>query len=121
VTRLLVDQIAAAATQYGLRELILSGGGSRNLTTARWLRVALPGTSICTSDEVGVPAQAKEALAFAVLGFLSWHGLPGSVPAATGARRRPILGSITPGGGPLVLPPPAETAPRSLRLDTRAS
>ena len=34
-----------------------------------------------------MPAQAKEALAFAVLGFLSWHGLPGSVPAATGARR----------------------------------
>ena len=119
VTRLLVDQLAAAAARYGLRELILSGGGSRNLTTARWLRAALPRTRIRTSDEVGVPAQAKEALAFAVLGFLSWHGLPGSVPAATGARRRPILGSITPGRGPLVLPPPAAVAPRSLRLVTR--
>ena len=119
VTRLLVDQLAAAATRFGLRELILSGGGSRNLTTARWLRAALPRTPIRTSDDVGVPAQAKEALAFAVLGFLSWHGLPGSVPAATGARRHPILGSITPGSGPLVLPPPAALAPRSLRLVTR--
>jgi anhydro-N-acetylmuramic acid kinase len=118
-TRLLVDQLAAAAAKFGLRELILSGGGSRNLTTARWLRAALPRTPIRMSDEVGVPAQAKEALAFAVLGFLSWHGLPGSVPAATGAHRRPILGSITPGSGPLVLPPPAALAPRSLRLITR--
>ena len=116
VTRLLVDQLAAASSQFGLRELILSGGGSRNPTTVRWLRAALPRTRIRTSDEVGVPAQAKEALAFAVLGFLSWHGLPGSLPAATGARRRPILGSITPGGGPLVLPPPALVAPTSLRL-----
>jgi len=116
VTRLVVDQLAAAASRYGLRELILSGGGSRNTTTLRWLRSALPGTQIRTSDEVGVPTQAKEALAFAVLGFLSWHGLPGSVPAATGARRRPILGSITPGRGPLVLPPPVPMAPTSLRL-----
>ena len=118
VTRLLVDQVAAAATRFGLRELILSGGGSRNRTAVRWLRAALPRTRIRTSDEIGVPAQAKEALAFAVLGFLSWHGLPGSVPAATGARHGAILGSITPGRGPLVLPPPAPTAPRSLRLVT---
>jgi anhydro-N-acetylmuramic acid kinase len=116
VTRLLVDQVAAAAVQFGLRELILSGGGSRNRTAVRWLRAALPRTAIRTSDEVGVPAQAKEALAFAVLGFLSWHGLPGSVPAATGARRGAVLGSITPGRGPLALPAPAPTAPRSLRL-----
>jgi anhydro-N-acetylmuramic acid kinase len=116
VTRLLVDQLAAAATRFGLRELILSGGGSGNPTTVRWLRAALPGTRIRTSDEVGVPAQAKEALAFAVLGFLSWHGLPGSVPAATGARRGAVLGSITPGSGPLALPPPAAVAPTSLRL-----
>jgi anhydro-N-acetylmuramic acid kinase len=116
VTRLLVDQLAAAATTFGLRELILSGGGSRNSTAVRWLRAALPGTRIRTSDELGIPAQAKEALAFAVLGFLSWHGLPGSLPAATGARRRPILGSVTPGGDPLVLPPPALVAPTSLRL-----
>jgi anhydro-N-acetylmuramic acid kinase len=116
VTRLLVDQLAAAARRHGLQQLIVSGGGIRNETTLRWLRAALPGIAIRACDELGVPAQAKEALAFAVLGFLSWHGLPGSVPAATGAHRAAILGSITPGAGPLVLPAPAACAPRSLRL-----
>jgi anhydro-N-acetylmuramic acid kinase len=116
VTRLLVDQLAAAARRHGLRQLIVSGGGIGNETTLRWLGAALPGIAIRACDELGVPAQAKEALAFAVLGFLSWHGLPGSVPAATGAHSPVILGSITPGAGPLVLPPPAASAPGSLRL-----
>jgi anhydro-N-acetylmuramic acid kinase len=116
VTRLLVDLLAAAAAQHGLRELVLSGGGSKNATMQRWLRAALPSVSVRSTDEIGVPAQAKEALAFALLGFLSWHGLPGSVPAATGARRPAILGSIQPGAEPLQMPTPASVAPRRLRL-----
>ncbi|HEY2506058.1 MAG TPA: anhydro-N-acetylmuramic acid kinase [Streptosporangiaceae bacterium] len=116
VTRLLVDLLAAAATERGLRELILSGGGSANRTTMRWLRAALPDVAVRTTEDLGLPAQAKEAVAFAVLGFLSWNGLPGSVIAATGARHRSILGSIQPGRRPLILPPPAATAPRRLRL-----
>ena len=116
VTRLLVDLLAEAARTHQLRELGLSGGGSRNETTVRWLRAALPGVTVASTDELGIPAQAKEALAFAVLGYLSWNGLPGSVPAATGARHSAILGSITPGGDPLILPGPADTPPRSLRL-----
>jgi 1,6-anhydro-N-acetylmuramate kinase len=67
-------------------------------------------------DELGVPAQAKEAVAFAVLGFLTWNGLPGSVTAATGAAHPAILGTIQPGAGPLRLPEPAGTPPRHLRL-----
>jgi anhydro-N-acetylmuramic acid kinase len=116
VTRLLVDLLADAARRHGLSDLVLSGGGSQNATTLAWLRAALPGTAVRTSDELGVPAQAKEALAFAVLGYLTWHSLPGSVPAATGARTPSVLGSITPGAGPLVLPPPAGVAPAWLRL-----
>jgi anhydro-N-acetylmuramic acid kinase len=116
VTRLLVDLLAAAALEHGLAEVVISGGGSRNATVLRWLRAELPGVRICTTDEFGFPVQAKEALAFAVLGFLSWHGLPGSVTAATGARHPSILGSITPGAGPLVLPPPARSAPSRLHL-----
>jgi anhydro-N-acetylmuramic acid kinase len=121
VTRLLVDLLAEAAHDHQLTEMVLSGGGSRNSTTLRWLRAALPGVRVCTTDELGVPAQAKEALAFAVLGFLSWHGLPGSVTAATGARHPSILGSIAPGGGPLVLPPPLVSAPSRLHLCQIAS
>jgi anhydro-N-acetylmuramic acid kinase len=116
VTRLLVDLLAEAARTHQLRELALSGGGSRNETTMRWLRAALPEVTVRTTDELGIPTQAKEALAFAVLGYLSWNGLPGSVPSATGARHPVILGSITPGGGSLILPEPTATPPRSLRL-----
>ncbi|HEY3956213.1 MAG TPA: anhydro-N-acetylmuramic acid kinase [Streptosporangiaceae bacterium] len=116
VTRLLADLLVDAARQHRLSRLFLSGGGSRNLTTVRWVRDGLPGVTVATSDELGVPVQAKEALAFAVLGFLSWHGVPGSVPAATGARHASILGSFTPGSAPLQLPPPAPHPPTRLRL-----
>ena len=116
VTRLLVDLLAEAAKQHGLIELVLSGGGSSNQTTLRWLREAVPGVRVLTTGELGVPVQAKEAVAFAVLGFLTWNGLPGSVTAATGAAHQTILGTIQPGATPLRLPKPAGASPRYLRL-----
>jgi anhydro-N-acetylmuramic acid kinase len=116
VTRLLVDLLADAARRHDLSELVLSGGGSGNPVTVRWLQAELPGVTVRTSDELGVPAQAKEALAFAVIGYLTWNGLPGSVAVATGARHPSILGSITPGAGPLVLPPPLSAPLSRLRL-----
>jgi anhydro-N-acetylmuramic acid kinase len=116
VTRLLVDLLAAAAEQHGLTELVMSGGGSSNPTTLRWLRAAVPSVRVLTTDDLGIPAQAKEAVAFAVLGFLSWNGLPGSVTAATGARHQAILGSVQPGASPLVLPEPATVLPRYLSV-----
>jgi anhydro-N-acetylmuramic acid kinase len=116
VTQLLVDLLADAARQYDLGEVVLSGGGSRNSTALSWLRAELPGVAVKTTDELGVPVQAKEALAFAVLGYLTWNGLPGSVPAATGARHPSVLGSIEPGAGPLVLPPPLERPPARIHL-----
>jgi hypothetical protein len=57
--------LAEAAKQHGLTELVLSGGGSANQTTLRWLREAVPGVRVLTTAELGVPAQAKEAAAFA--------------------------------------------------------
>jgi anhydro-N-acetylmuramic acid kinase len=116
VTRLLVDLLTAAAGQHGLTELILSGGGAGNVTTVAWLRESAPGVRVLTTEDLGLPAQAKEAVAFAVLGFLTWNGLPGSVTAATGARHPAILGSIQPGAAPLVMPEPATVAPRRMRF-----
>lgn len=55
------------------------------------------GVKVRLMEELGVPAQAKEAVAFALLGWLTWHGLPGNVPAATGARRAVVLGKVTVG------------------------
>jgi anhydro-N-acetylmuramic acid kinase len=76
----------------------------------------MPAARVLTTGDLGIPAQAKEAVAFAVLGFLSWNGLPGSVTAATGARHPAILGLIQPGARPLVLPRPAAVPPRYLSI-----
>ena len=48
-----------------------------------------------TMDELGVPSQAKESVAFALLAWLTWSGLPGNVPSATGALRPVVLGKVT--------------------------
>ena len=80
------------------------------------LRAALPGVGVMTSDDLGVPADAKEAIAFAILGWCTLHGRPGNVPAATGASGPRVLGAITPGHYPLRLPEPEASPVRSLRM-----
>jgi anhydro-N-acetylmuramic acid kinase len=55
------------------------------------------GVRVRLTDEFGVPAQAKEAMAFALLAWLTWHGLPGNLPAATGAARAVVLGKVARG------------------------
>ncbi len=77
-------------------EVIVSGGGTRNATLMAYLRRQLPGVPVRTTDELGVPSEAKEAIAFALLAAATLDGEPGNVPAATGARRRVVLGSVTP-------------------------
>ena len=52
-------------------------------------------TSVRSTDELGVPTQAKEAVAFALLAWLTWNNLPGNVPTATGASRPVVLGKVT--------------------------
>jgi anhydro-N-acetylmuramic acid kinase len=78
-------------------DYIVSGGGTRNLTLMRMIRDELKplGLRVRLSDEFGVPSEAKEALAFAVLAYESWHQRPSNIPSATGARRPAILGKIS--------------------------
>ncbi|MFF4648541.1 anhydro-N-acetylmuramic acid kinase [Streptomyces sp. NPDC001380] len=118
LTRLTAVTAAEACRARGVTELVVSGGGVRNPVMLRMLGEELPGVPLRPSDGLGVPAAAKEALAFAVLGFLTVHGLPGALPSCTGARRAAVLGSITPGRGPLRLPEPAAAPPRVLRVET---
>ena len=77
-------------------ELIVSGGGVHNATLMALLRQSLGNLSLRTTDKLGVPADAKEAIAFALLAAATLDGVASNVPAATGARRRVVLGSITP-------------------------
>lgn len=77
-------------------EVIASGGGTRNRALMAALQQALPRCGFCRSEAFGVPSQAKEALAFALLGAAHLRGEAGNLPSATGARRAVVLGSRTP-------------------------
>jgi anhydro-N-acetylmuramic acid kinase len=78
-------------------DYLLSGGGAKNSTLLAMLREELEplGCSIATTENAGLPPQAKEAAAFALLAYETWHRRAGNVPSATGANRPAILGDIT--------------------------
>jgi anhydro-N-acetylmuramic acid kinase len=77
-------------------DYIVSGGGAHNSTLLAQLRDRLPGNAtLSTIDQQGLPAQAKEAAAFALLAYQTWHHQPGNIPSATGAKHPAILGQIT--------------------------
>jgi len=78
-------------------QMIVSGGGAKNPTLMAMLRneIAPLGIGLHFSDEFGLPAEAKEAVAFALLAHETWHRRPSNVPSATGARRAAILGKIS--------------------------
>jgi len=80
-------------------EVIVSGGGSKNAAIMSWLRLGIEEVHqrpLITADAAGVASEAKEAVAFALLGAATLDNEPSNVPSATGARRRVVLGSVTP-------------------------
>jgi anhydro-N-acetylmuramic acid kinase len=78
-------------------EFVVSGGGAKNDTLMNMLTVGLEplGAKLRMMEELGVPAQAKEAVAFALLAWLTWFRRPGNIPSATGASRPVVLGKVT--------------------------
>jgi anhydro-N-acetylmuramic acid kinase len=80
-------------------EYVVAGGGTRNATLMNMLRLGLEpmGVKVRLMEDLGVPAQAKEGIAFALMAWLTWNGLSGNVPSATGAMRPVILGKVTHG------------------------
>jgi anhydro-N-acetylmuramic acid kinase len=78
-------------------DFIVSGGGARNKTLMGMLAARLGplGCKLEAIDKFGMPAEAKEAAAFALLAWHTWHRLPGNIPSATGANRAVVLGQVT--------------------------
>ncbi len=79
------------------QEFIVSGGGAKNRTLMRMIQERLSPLKLKLkpSDDFGIPSEAKEAIAFALLAYQTWHRQPGNIPSATGAKRAAILGKIS--------------------------
>ena len=78
-----------------IHQLIVSGGGARNPLILAQLSAALLGIEVAPSSHLGVPEDAKEAFAFALLAYETFHQRPANLPSATGARGPAILGKIS--------------------------
>ncbi|MDG0872062.1 anhydro-N-acetylmuramic acid kinase [Paenibacillus thiaminolyticus] len=98
-TMLTVRTIASAYRdfifpEHDIHEVIVSGGGARNETMMRWLAAELPEQRVQRSDEAGLPGDAKEAIAFAVLANEFVHGIANQLPSVTGASRPTVMGKL---------------------------
>ena len=78
-----------------VHELVVSGGGVRNRTLMGYLSAMMPALQVRSSAEFGIDPDAKEAIAFAVLAYETWHKRPSNLPSATGARRAVVLGKVS--------------------------
>ncbi len=110
--------IARACRDHSLTELVVAGGGVFNPVLMSRITDLCAPAQVKSIESYGLPADAKEAYLFALLGYLSVHGLDGTIASATGAARGSVLGSLTPGAAPLRLPQPVVTAPTSLKVLT---
>ncbi len=76
------------------KEILIGGGGSRNQYLMNCLQQRLPECRVQPTDTKHIDADYKEAIAFAVLAYWRWHGIPGNLPSVTGAARPCLLGEI---------------------------
>ncbi len=81
---------------FDVSRFIISGGGAHNQTLVKRIKAGLPGLTVRLTDGYGIPVDAREAVAFAILGNETICGTPSNVPQATGASHPCVLGKITP-------------------------
>jgi len=112
--------VAGECLRHGVTTVVASGGGVANPALMTALARNLPDAVLKTSDDLGLPGGGKEAYLTALLGWLTWCGVPGSVPSATGARGPRLLGALVPGAGPLILPAPLGGTVTRLRVAEKA-
>jgi len=105
VTALTAASIADAYARFApgpVAQVVISGGGAHNPVLMAGLHARLAERfgrhiEVCTLEALGIDGDAKEALTFALLAYLCVHGLPGNVPACTGASEEVVLGVVAPG------------------------
>ena len=117
LTELTAILVARSCLEHGVQRLFVAGGGIRNPALMSRIRALTAPARVREFDDPGMSAQGKEAYTMAVIGFLTVHGLPATIPSATGAAASSILGSLTPGAAPLRLPVPARSFPSRITID----
>ena len=92
-----VNVPAGSRSPSRYRAFVVSGGGTRNGTLMRMIREELAPLKmrVLTTDDFGLPSEAKEAVAFALLAYQTWRRLPSNIPSATGAQQPAILGKVS--------------------------
>ena len=80
---------------HNLNKCIIAGGGAYNECLINLIKRELPEIEILIQEDLGYSSEAKEAIAFVILGNQTYHMRPSNVPSATGARKSVILGQIT--------------------------
>lgn len=101
VTALTAKTIAEAYERFiypnvGIHEAVICGGGSYNKTLMKFIRKYLPSyIDLKTCEDYGISNNFKEVMAFALLGYCTYYGIPNNLPCCTGANKRVVLGKIT--------------------------
>lgn len=101
LTALTAKSIAQAYERFvypiaGLNEAVIGGGGAYNPTLMKFLRIYLPKhIALKTHEDYGISSNFKEVMAFALLGYCTYYGIPNNLPSCTGAKKRVVMGKIT--------------------------
>lgn len=83
-------------SDVGIHEAVICGGGAYNKTLMKFLRTYLPShIDLKTCEDYGISNNFKEVMAFALLGYCAYYGIPSNLPCCTGAQKRVVLGKLT--------------------------
>jgi anhydro-N-acetylmuramic acid kinase len=113
---LTIETVAREVETCSLAKLYVAGGGSANPVMMKRLQERLKDCEVLSIAKLGIDPRAKESVTFALIGYLTLHGLAGQIPSCTGARGERMLGSLIPGIGPLQVPKPSTIAPKKIRV-----
>ena len=101
VTALTAKTIADSYERFiypnvGIHEAVIYGGGAYNKTLMKYLRTYLPSyIDLKTCEDYGISNNFKEVMAFALLGYCTYYGIPNNLPCCTGAKKRVVMGKLT--------------------------